>query len=401
MSDLASLVRLEDPNFYLDDPYPVLQRLRREDPVFHYEPLDMWVMSKYEDIRYVGRTPEIFSNHDGIFLNDFRYGGVTKTFFPANSENLGLLGPPRHKEIRKIIGAAFTPQILSEMRQVVREMCVDMLARIEAGKTVNWSRQVAEPLPLKVIALLMGVPLDQYDTLKFFSDEVIKIGADTTQAEITEIVARLAPMEQFFEKYLAERDRNPARDLLTVLQQARKAGSISSETVHMLLSAILTAGNETTRNTINGAVILLSEHPEQMRALAAQPTLVKTATEEFLRYLSPVRGFGRTVLQDIEVRGRKISSGQRVFNFFMSGNRDEETFEAAEIFDLARPREKGNLAFGFGEHFCIGAALARMEICVLFEELVPRFSEVKLIGSPIRDKQLLVNSWEDVRVALS
>ena len=92
MGDLASLVRLEDPNFYLEDPYPVLQRLRREDPVFHYEPLDMWVMSKYEDIRHVGRAPEIFSNHDGIFLNDFRYGDVTKTFFPATSENIGLLG---------------------------------------------------------------------------------------------------------------------------------------------------------------------------------------------------------------------------------------------------------------------------------------------------------------------
>jgi cytochrome P450 len=169
----------------------------------------------------------------------------------------------------------------------------------------------------------------------------------------------------------------------------------------MLLSAILTAGNETTRNTINGAIVLLSEHPDQMKLLAAQPALAKTAAEEFLRYLSPVRGFGRTVLEDVEVRGRKISTGQRVFNFFMSGNRDEEIFEAADLFDLARPRDKGNLAFGFGEHFCIGAALARMEICVLFEELMPRFSEVKLVGSPVRDKQLLVNSWEDVRVAFS
>jgi cholest-4-en-3-one 26-monooxygenase len=401
MSNLTSLVRLEDPNFYLDDPYPVLQRIRREDPVFYYKPLDMWVMSKYEDIRYVGRTPEIFSNHDGIFLNDFRYGDVTKTFFPANSENLGLLGPPRHKEIRKIVGAAFTPQILAEMREVIRKMCCDMLAPIEAGKTINWSRQVAEPLPLLVIATLMGIPLDQYDTLKFFSDEVIKIGADTTQEEIAEIVARLAPMEEFFEKYLGEREHNPRRDLLTVLQKARTDGMISSETVHMLLSAVLTAGNETTRNTINGAIILLSDHLDQMKLLATQPGMIKPATEEFLRYLSPVRGFGRTVLQDVEVRGRKISTGQRVFNFFMSGNRDEEIFVDPEIFDLTRARDKANLGFGFGEHFCIGAALARMEICVLFEALVPRFSEVRLVGSPVRDKQLLVNSWEDVRVAFS
>ncbi len=399
MSDLAALVRLEDPNFYLDDPHPVLQRIRREDPVFYYEPLDMWVMSKYDDIRYVGRTPTTFSNHDGIFLNDFRYGDVTKAFFRAESENIGLLGPPRHNEIRKIVGAAFTPQILAEMREVIRKMCRDMLAPIKPGETINWSRQVAEPLPLLVIALLMGVPLDQYDTLKFYSDEVIKIGADATQDEIAEIVARLAPMERFFEKYLAERDHNPTRDLLTVLQQSRKVGELSSATVHMLLSAVLTAGNETTRNTINGAVILLSEHPDQMKLLASQPSLMKTATEEFLRYLSPVRGFGRTVLKDVEVRGRKISTGQRVFNFFMSGNRDEEAFSAPEKFDLALPRDKGNLGFGFGEHFCIGAALARLEINVLFEELMTRFSQVEIVGSPVRDRQLLVNSWENVQVA--
>jgi cytochrome P450 len=114
-----------------------------------------------------------------------------------------------------------------------------------------------------------------------------------------------------------------------------------------------------------------------------------------------VRGFGRTVLQDVEVRGRKISTGQRVFNFFMSGNRDEDIFAAPEVFDVARPRDKGNLGFGFGEHFCIGAALARLEISILFEELMPRFREVKLAGSPVRDKQLLVNSWENVRVVFS
>jgi len=181
---------------------PCIAADAREDPVFHYEPLNMWVMSKYEDIRYVGRTPEIFSNHDGIFLNDFRYGDVTKTFFPplpkiSACSAAAAQGDPQDRR------AAFTQPILAEMRQVIRKMCGRVLTPIEAGQTVNWSRQIAEPLPLMVIAVLMGVPLDQYDTLKFFSDEVIKIGADTTQEEIGEIVARLAPMEAFFEKYLA------------------------------------------------------------------------------------------------------------------------------------------------------------------------------------------------------
>jgi cytochrome P450 len=397
MSDLASLVRLEDPNFYLDNPYPILQRLRKEEPVFFYEPLNMWVMSKYEDIGHVGRRPEIFSSHDGIHWNDFRYGDITKAFFRPTAENIALLGPPRHGEIRNIVAPAFSPRVAMRMRDQVRDICRDLLRPIEPGKAANWSRQVAEPLPLIVIAILMGLPLEEFDEIKYYSDELIKIGLDLSREEVDEIVARLAPLYDYFEKALAERDRNPAEDLLTTLQQARKAGQLGTETVHMLLAGILVAGNETTRNTINGAIILLAQHPEQMKLIVDQPELMKYATEEFLRYVSPVRGFGRTVVQETEVRGRKLAVGQRVFNFFMSGNRDEEAFVEPEVLNIAGKRDKQNLAFGYGEHFCIGAGLARMEIGVLFEELVKRFSKVTIEGTPVRDKVLQYNMWADVQ----
>ena len=182
MTDLAGLVRLEDPSFYLDNPFPVLQRLRREEPVFYYEPLDMWLVSRYEDIRTVGRTPEIFGNHAGIFFNDFRYGdAITRSmFFNPEAENPGLMNPPRHNDIRKIVSPAFAPRILSEMRDRVRAVCRNLLDDIRPGEPVNWSRQVAEPLPLLVIAILMGLPLEEYDRLKFFSDEIIKVGLDAS-----------------------------------------------------------------------------------------------------------------------------------------------------------------------------------------------------------------------------
>ena len=395
---LTDILRLEDREFYLDDPYPALRRLRQEDPVFYYEPLDMWVISKYEDIRYVGRTPEIFSSHAGIFLNDFRYGDVMKRFFGPESENLSMIGPPRHNELRNLVNGAFTPRILSEMRESIREMCRNLLAAIKPGEVFNWSHEVAEPLPLMVIAILMGVPIKEYDTLKYFSDEILKIGYDLSAEEVAETVARLEPMAPFFEKYLAGRDESPASDVLSILQRARKGREITTETVHMLLSGILSAGNETTRNTLNGAIILLSEHPDQMQRLAADPSLAKATTEECLRYVSPVRGFGRTVVQDVEVRGRKIRAGQHVLNFFMSGNRDEEIFQDPDVFDLSRQGDKTNLAFGFGQHFCLGAALARMEITILFEEVAARFSGVELVGSPVRDNQLMFNAWEDVNV---
>jgi len=397
MSDLANLVRLEDPNFYLDNPYPILQRLRKEEPVFFYEPLNMWVMCKYEDILHVGRNNEIFSSHDGIHWNDFRYGDITKAFFRTKAENIALLGPPRHNEIRNIVSPAFSPRVVTRMRDQVREMCRDLLRPIEPGQVVNWSRQVAEPLPLIVIQILMGLPLEEFDKVKYYSDELIKIGLDLSREEIKETVANLVPMYEWFETLLIERDRNPGEDVLTTLQQARKAGQISTETVHMLLAGILVAGNETTRNTINGAIILLSQYPEQMKLIVDQPDLMKYATEEFLRYVSPVRGFGRTVARETEVRGRKLAVGQRVFNFFMSGNRDEEAFVEPEVLNIAGRRDKPNVAFGVGQHFCIGAGLARMEICVLFEELVKLFSKVTIEGTPVRDKVLQYNMWADVQ----
>ena len=403
MQSLSELVRLEDPSFYWDNPYPVLQRLRQEDPVFLYEPLNMWVVSKYEDIRHVGRTPEIFSNHDGIFFHDFRYGDVTKVqFFHSEAENIGLLGPPRHNEIRKIAGAAFTPKILNGMRDRIRDVVRGLLDPIKPGEVVNWSAQIAEPLPLLVIAILLGISVEEYDTLKFYSDEIIKVGLDASPEEISAISARIATSDDYFEKFLALRDENPTSDLLGIFQQARREGHLSTPTVLTLLRAVMTAGNETTRNTINGAIIALAENPDQMKTLAAEPALVKLATEEFLRWVSPVRGFGRTIIQDVEFRGRQLESGQRLLNFFMSGNRDSDAFEKPEEFNVSRQRNAANVAFGFGGHFCIGAAVARLEINILFEELINRFSHVQLIGSPDRDlKQLHFYAWENVQVIFS
>jgi cytochrome P450 len=406
MTSLAELVRLEDTSFYWDNPYPVLRRLRREEPAFYYEPMDMWVVSRYEDIRYVGRTPEIFSNHAGLFFSDFRYaetGGITKSlFFHADAENIGLMGPPRHNEVRKIAGAAFTPRILADMRERIRKVVRDLLEPIRAGEPVNWSRQISEPLPLLVIAILMGLPVEEYEKLKFFSDEIIKVGLDASPEEIGEIVARLEPMDGYFENFLSLRDKEPTSDLLGVLRQANRDGQISEATVQTLLRAVLTAGNETTRNTLNGGIIGFCETPGQMKLLAEQPDLAKSATEECLRYVSPVRGFGRTLIQDTELHGRKLWTGQRVLNFFMSGNRDEEVFKDPDAFDIAKPRDRANVAFGFGQHFCIGAAVARLEITILFEELAARFSEVQLVGSPHRDyQQLNFYGWEDVHVVFN
>jgi cytochrome P450 len=398
MSTLAELVRLEDSDFYLENTYPVLARLRAEAPTFYYEPLDMWVLSKYEDIRHVGRTPEVFSSHEGILLNDFRYGNVLKSFFPPNAENFALENPPRHNDLRRFVHPAFSPRIVTRLEDTVRGICRELLDEIDPDTPVNWSKLIAEPLPLMVIALLLGLPLSDLDRLQYWSDEIIKMGLAAGHEEIAAAAAGLAPMGEYFEERLAERREHMTDDLIGTLEQARAGGLINNETVHMMLSGVMAAGNETTRNVINGAVIALCEHPAEMRKLVDDPAKIKNATEEFLRWVCPVRGFGRTVVQDTDVRGQAMKVGQHVFNFYMSGNRDEEIFSDPEVFDVSRDQTFPHLAFGFGQHNCIGSALARMEIRVLFEEAISRFGSVELAGA-VPKRQLLVNAWSDVTVS--
>ncbi|WP_046495369.1 cytochrome P450 [Streptomyces odonnellii] len=397
MASLADELRLEDPDFFVGDPHPVLRRLREEAPLFYYEPLDMWVVSTYGDVRKVGSSPALFTSNDGILLNDFRYGDIVKSFFPANAENFALLDPPRHNDHRRIMIPPFGPQAVTRMESAARQLCVERLNKIQADEPVNWSELIAEPFPLIVIALLIGLPIEDLDRIKEWSDAIVDMSAATDAEGLAAIAGSLEPMGIYFEEKLAERRENPQEDLLTTLELARAAGKISNETVHMMLAGIMTAGNETTRNTMNGALIALAEHPAEMAKLTEDPTRVKRAVEEFLRWVTPVRGFGRTLTQDTEIRSTKLTEGQRIFMLYAAANRDPDAFPDPDVFAVDRAMEQQQLSFGFGQHVCIGAGLARMELRVLFEELVQRFSSVT-VNSQSRLPSRLINAWTDVTV---
>jgi cytochrome P450 len=397
MYDLSAELRIEDAEFFYGDVHPVLRRLRQEAPLYRYEPLDMWIASTWEDIRYIGRTPGLFTSNDGILLNDFRHGDVLKSFFPAGAENFALEDPPRHNDLRRVIIPPFGPKVVTRMENVVRGLVAERLDTIRPGEPVNWSGFIAEPVPLIVIALLLGLPIDDLDRIKVWSDAVIEMSAATDAEGLAGFAASLAPMGEYFEQKLAQRRRQPEEDLLSTLEQARADGKISNETVHMMLSGIMTAGNETSRNTMNGTIIALAEHPDEMAKLAADPGKVKNAVEEFLRWVTPVRGFGRTVTEDTEIRGTKLAAGQRVFMFYMAANRDETAFPDPDVFNVERVMDKPQIAFGFGQHACIGAALARMEIRVLFEETVRRFGRVR-VDEQTRHPSRLINAWNQVTV---
>lgn len=401
-ADLAELVQLEKPEFYSDDPFPLYARLRRESPVHYYEPLDLWLLTRYEDIRDVGRNPLVFSSSDGILLNDFRYGNIVASFFPPNAENFALDGPPRHAALRKAIRSPFSPLNVAKLNEQVRSVVVEILDAVQPGADTDWLRDVAMAVPSVMIATLLGMPLEDRPLLDRWSDEIIKMGAAASKEELAEVARGMGDMYTYFAEQLADRRRNPGTDLLTALAEAEDAGELNDETVHMMVGGVLSAGNETTRNLVAGLAVTFSEHPDQYARLVADPSLARSATDELLRWVTPVRGFGRTVTEDTEVNGQAMRRGQRVYLLYPAANRDETVFDDAETFDIGRDFRKGmHLSFGFGEHTCIGSALARLETATLLEGMARRFRGIEVVGTPQRHATLLANAYSSLHVTVA
>jgi cytochrome P450 len=399
--DLDELVRIEDPEFY-DEPHPILTRLRAEAPVFLYKPLDCWVLSKYDDIRLVGKSPEIFSSSQGFLLNDIRYGNITKENFVApGSEFLSTSDPPRHRELRRMISPSLTPRSLRHFEDSIRESCNQLIYRITPGEPIDFVNEIAAVLPIRTIAGFFGVPADYAESLRFWGDEFLKAGAALSREQIKEAGSNVRDMAGFFNEWLIRKIGSDDQDMLCDMLKVKATRSdLNYETLHMFLAALLTGGIETTRDFLSTSLLTFSRHSEQLAALQSDPSgLSEQAVEECLRWVTPVHGFVRTATRDTEIRGTEITAGQHVQMLWTSGNRDEEIWARADEFDISRPPDPSHLAFGFGEHSCVGAALARLQGRVFFEEITERFSFWEQAGQAVRPRSVLHNSYDSLPLA--
>jgi cytochrome P450 len=372
---------LDDPDFYLGDVHAVYRELRQEAPVYWCESGRFWALSKYENILYTSRHPETFCSSRGVLTRDALRGNS----IPGPPPSILYMDPPVHNRYRKLVSTAFTPRMVKALEPRIRQIIGETLDALPVGEVVDFVENVAIPIPILVIAEILGVPGQDRAAFKRWSDAAI-VGADAGSAEAHAL--GLGELFGYFQSQLEQRRRDPRTDLISSLAAAEVDGERLSE--FDLLSFCLTllvAGNETTRNLISGGARALMEFPEEKRKLAADPSLIPDAIEEMLRWVTPVRAFARTATVDTEIRGQTISAGDYVLMLYESGNRDEEAWgKTADRFEVTRPPVPGQLAFGFGEHQCLGANLARMEARFLFEELLRRFADVALAGEiePLR-----------------
>jgi cytochrome P450 len=272
------------------------------------------------------------------------------------------------------VNKAFTPRIIRSLGPRIREIAQDLLNQVAGHKEFDLVRDLSIPLPVIVIAELLGVEPEHRETFKRWSDDIIRASNRMYTAEEEQRIRQsIAEFRAYFQETIAARRAAPREDLTTALVQAEEEKqALSAWEVLSLLTLLLVAGNETTTNLIGNMMLALLEHPEQLAQVRADPSLIPRAVEETLRYDGPVQGLPRQATEDVELAGTTIPAGALVFPLFASANRDETKFPDPDRFDITRNTD-GHLAFGFGIHYCLGAELARLEARITFEELFRRF----------------------------
>jgi cholest-4-en-3-one 26-monooxygenase len=394
-------VELHNPDVYVRGvPHDAFRVLRQEAPIyFQKETGDRrgrgyWALTKHEDVIAVSKDPARFSSHrGGTNIEDYEEEDLS-----AIQMMMVNMDPPQHNQFRRLASTGFTPRMVARMEPHIRAVTSAILDKVAKKGSADFVTSIAAELPLQVIAEMMGVPHEERHKLFDWSNRLI--GFDDPEFQTSLADGKIAAMEVWmYASSLAEARRGvKGEDLVSVLINAEIEGQQLSEAefdAFFLLLAV--AGNETTRNLISGGMLALIENPEQRKRLIDDPSLIPSAVEEMLRWVTPVMYFRRTAMKDTEIRGQKIKEGDKVVMYYSSANRDEDVFPSGDTFDVGRtPNE--HLAFGTGQHFCLGANLARLEIRVMFEELLRRLPDIELAGPVRRLRSNFINGYKEIPV---
>ena len=362
---------LSDPAV-IANPYPWYAELRRAAPAVQVEPNGMWAVTRFEELVEVLKRVDDFSSGPGDDERD-------KLFQSAfGGPNIIGADNPTHDRLRSIMQGRFTPKLLGRLQNRVVGLSRDLLAAAARKSTFDLVPSYTVPLPVIVIAELLGVEPDRVDDFKRWSNALVAIVNAAQGEERAAALAEVIALAQYLAAMAEKRRREPADDLIGALVAAEKEpGRISPGEVISYCVLLLAAGNETTTNLIGGMVAALSENPDQLERLRRDPGLIQNAVEEGLRYCSPVQGLFRRTLRDTRLGDVIIPSGARVWVSYAAANRDPNRFKEPDRFDVTRDC-RGHVAFGWGLHFCLGANLARREARVALEQLVPLLVDAKL-----------------------
>lgn len=390
-----SVVDPRDAGFFLrDDYFDVLAKLRAEAPVQSCGP-GFWAVSRYEDIRNLSRDPAHFCSGRGALVNDPMRGSTA----PMSAPSILHMDPPEHAAFRGLVNRRFTPRAMSGLAESIRKTASTLLDGVDPLSEIDFVAELAAPFPLTVIAELLGIDEADREDFRGWSDAAI----ESPDLPPDETMAALGQLSGFIVEHIRSKRDHPGEDLVSLLVGSDIGGCpLSKEELFMFLLTLLVAGNETTRTLLSGTAVVLHEHPDQRAALASDVSLVPGGVEECLRWVTPVHAFCRTATEDTVVADVPIAAGDYLCMLYASGNRDERVFgEDAARFEVRRPANPMHVAFGFGEHVCLGASLARLEARIFIEELLERFPRYEVAGRAERVRSTTVAGIRSLPVVLA
>ncbi len=394
-------VDLSDPDTFVRGiPHEALATLRREAPVYRHPGgqtgSDYWAVTRYEDVARINKDNILFSSHRRTAL-----------IFEPDDDTLAQqqmmmlnMDPPMHTRYRLLVNKGFTPRMVGQLETNARLLTNQILDQVIERGECDFVTDIAAELPLQIICELLGVPQDDRHQIFDWSNRLIGSEDPEYEGSVETAFEASAELYTYFNRLAAERRVDPRADLVSVLNVAEVDGDTLSELELDLFFLLLSvAGNETTRNLIAHGMLALMEHPEQRAKLLANPDLLPSAVEEMLRWGTPVMQFRRTATEDTMIRDQPIAAGDKVVIYYISANRDEAVFQDPYTFDISRqPNE--HVAFGGGgPHFCLGANLARLEIRVMFEEVLRRMPEMEMTGPAQRLRSNFINGIKHLPVS--
>lgn len=379
--------------FASQDPHQVWHALRLHAPVYWHEKqgqAGFWLVTKHADVILVSHDSKTFVSQRGVGPPC-----PSDSIVPANAclrpeaarRALNLLDPPDHTKMRRIFSSAFTPRAVSRWEPTVRGLGNRVLEQIAHAGSADFVQDFAMRVPLAVLGTVMGIPQDDWPLLaKWTADRAPDYSSDPGRDESEHRMASdlaLEELSRYLWKLFTMRQREPREDIISELVVLKKQGQLTESEVMWFCLLLVGAGHETTCNALSGGIVAMLEHRDQLRTLSKNPSLLDKAVEEVLRWTSPIVFFSRFVTRDTMLRGQRIRSGQRVFLVYPSANRDEEVFECPNRFDISR-EPNDHVALGAGNHFCLGAALARLQLRTLMPLVFARFPTIDFLGQPQR-----------------
>ncbi|MHB1836427.1 MAG: cytochrome P450 [Solirubrobacteraceae bacterium] len=411
--ELSEIDLLDHDLFADHEPWEVFERLQREDPVHFHPEADgrgFWAVTRYDDVLAVVRDAKTFSSEIG---GSATIGDLPEDVLDAR-RNFLEFDPPKHGRYRRLISTQFTPGAVAAYEQWLRALTGGLLDRIESGREFDFVHELAAPIPIRVLARILGLPDEDLPRLISLGDRLL---VDTDPDYVGELAFAEERDEDRYKPfgspwaeelcslgraYYSDRRECPREDVLTLIALAEIDGvQLSERDLDNVFALLIVAGNETTRQALALGTLALARNPDQYELIRSDPDLIAPASEEMLRYASPVWWFRRTATVDTELGGRRIAAGDKVVVWFAAANRDPDHYPDPHRFDVTR-NPTDQLTFGRGgPHHCLGVHLARLEVRVFLEELVARVSEIQLAGEPVRHRSNFTNGLKRLPVRMT